>query len=120
MGQELLEVQGWTRQKPRYFLAINSKGHKVVRGSTCKNYTHATIYGDLYNSGFCYATFTTREDLAKRYSRGWEGSEVVEVKEITSKEARQYKNEIYATAEQFHTQQANRTAQVYQIERGEI
>lgn len=120
MGQELLEIPDNSygfRSKRKYYLAVNSRGHKVVRGTTCKKYTHATIYGNLYNSGYCYATFTTREDLAKRYSKRWEGSEVVEVTPITDKEARQYKKEIHATAIQFQEGEANRTAHVYQIER---
>lgn len=117
MGQELLDEVGYTRKLRKYYLAVNSKGHKVVRGSTEKEYTHATIYGDLFNTGYCYATFTTRLDLAKRYSRGWKGSEVVEVKEVTTKEARQLKKEIHAKANEHQELLANKTAQVYQIER---
>lgn len=97
MGQELLNITESSyafRSKRRYYLAVNSKGHMVVRGSTQKEYTHATIYSELYNSGYCYATFTTRLDLAQRYSRRWDKSEVVEVKEITSKEAKQIKKQI--------------------------
>lgn len=123
MGQELLEINlnDWKyRNKRRYYLAINSAGHKVVRGSTSKQYTHATIYGTLYNSGYCYATFTVREDLAKRYSRRWEGSEVVTVKEISAVEARKYKKEIQETAKQFHEQRAQATASVYGIDREAI
>lgn len=122
MGQELLEIPDNAysfRRKRTYYLAVNSKGHKVVRGTCSKNYTHATIYSSLYTSGYCYATFTVREDLAKRYARGWEGAEVVEVKVITDKEARQYKKEIIETAKQFQEGEANRIAHVYQIEREE-
>jgi hypothetical protein len=124
MGQELLEIPDNNyafRRKRKYYLATNSKGHKVVRGTTEKKYTHATIHNDLYASGYCYATFTTRLDLAKRYARAWgDNAEVVEVLEITSKEARQHKKDINNTAHNHQEQEANRIAGVYEIERGAI
>ena len=69
--------------------------------------------------GYGYATFTTRFDLGKRYQTSWgkKDYELVEVKEITSKEAKQLKKEIAEQAKQFKEAEAKRTAQVYQIER---
>lgn len=117
MGQELLDLNGYIRKRRKYYLATNSKGHRIVRGTTEKEYTHATISKDRSAWGFIYATFTTRLDLANRYSRNWKDSEVVEVKEITSKEARQLKKEIWKEIDTFREQEANKTALVYQVER---
>lgn len=120
MGQELLEIQpsDWKfRSKRRFYLATNSKGYKVVRGSSSKELTHATIAGDLTQWGWCYATFTTRLDLAQRYSKRWKGSEVVEVKEITTKEARQHRKEIEQMRQDYLERQASNTAKVYEIDR---
>lgn len=122
MGQELLKIQpsDWNynhKNRRKFYLATNSKGYKVVRGSSSKELTHATIAGDLTKWGWCYATFTTRLDLAQRYSKRWKGSEVVEVKEITTKEARQYKKEIEQMRQDYLERQASMTANVYEIDR---
>lgn len=116
MGQELFDVR-WIRKPRKYYLATNSKGHKVVRGSAEKEYTHATIYKDLYASGYCGATFSSRLDLAQRYAKRWSNHEVVEIKEITSKEARQHKKEINQVAKDYQEKMAQRIANVYGVER---
>ena len=117
MGQELLDKVGYIKKPRKYYLATNSKGHMVVRGTTQKEYTHATIYGELYNSGYCYATFTTRLDLAKRYSRRWDKSEVVEVKELPRNELKKYKNLILERAKLHQEIIAKGIAKVYEIDR---
>ena len=125
MGQELMDIYPANYKfrhasQRKFYLAINSSGLKVVRGSDRKIHSHAVISKEpsRYN-GKAYATFTTRFDLAKRYLTTWgkRDYEIVEVKEITSKEVKQLKKEIAEQAKQFKEAEANRTAKVYQIER---
>ena len=122
MGQELLDRVGYTKVRPKYYLATNSKGHSIVRGSTTKKYTHAVISVEPFSIGYCYGTFTTRLDLANRYCNRFNKNEtykweVVEVKEVSTKEARQLKKDIHARAVDYQELYANKTAQVYLIER---
>lgn len=84
--------------KRKYYHAVSSTGYEIVRGCNGRKvFTHAVISCvPLAYSGYIYGTFTTRLDLAERYLKRWETNplrahEIVEVKEITSQEARRIK-----------------------------
>ena len=84
----------------KYYLATNNAGFHNVRGSR-KQMSFAVIKQQPSNYGFVYATFTTRIQLAKRYltSFGKDKYEIVEVKEISKKEAKRYREVITKMAD---------------------
>lgn len=86
----------------KYYLATNKAGFHEVRGSR-KQLSFAVIKQQPSNYGLIYATFTTRIELAKRYltSYGKDIYELVEVKEITKKEAKKYREVIAKMADDF-------------------
>ena len=84
----------------KYYLATNNAGFHQVRGSR-KEMSFAVIKQQPTHYGFVYATFTTRIELAKRYltSFGKDKYEIVEVKEISKKEAKRYREVITKMAD---------------------
>lgn len=112
MGQELLDIpitsyHHRNRTKRKFYLATASTGIYDVRGSANKTYTHACISTSLTEWGWAVCAWSSRADLAKRNLSGYNKwgkntknpiqFEVVEVKEITAKEARQLRQQQYDT-----------------------
>jgi hypothetical protein len=96
-------------KKPRvYYFVEASNGGRLIRGSWRDMYSHAVIACPKelnYENEISYGSFHSSKQLAERSKKSWEnyqkkaGSnyegmtwEVVEVKKITAKEARQLKN----------------------------
>jgi len=102
MGQELLNITGYTPKPRTYYLATTSNGLKFVRGSHDDRYSHAVVCSKspyhLANQVETYGTCHGRYDLAKRtfnsYNKniqeGWE-YELVELVKVTAKEVRAIK-----------------------------
>ena len=114
MGQELLEVglnndYYYQRTPRKFFLATSSTGLRAVRGSASKVYTHACIATKRSEWGWVTNLWSSRADLAERNARSYTKHysesgitfEAVEVKEITAKEARQIKKEIWQEVENY-------------------
>jgi len=108
MGQELLDRTGYVRTPRVYYLGVASNGAQVIRGSCDDRYSHAVMGTSpmRYPNELLYGTFHARLDLAKRQltsNYNWKNKnpendyladrewEVVELKKITAKEARQIK-----------------------------
>jgi len=109
MGQELLEVKGYTRKPRVYYLATASNGTQALRGSGYDRYTHAVVQIEVdYPNAIGWATFHASEQLARRQrtsnhnhqknsiaggSDYWSKYEweVVPVKKITAQEYRAIK-----------------------------
>ena len=100
MGQELLEHKGWIKKPRKYFVATNSKGFRVVRGSADRDYSYCVIAKELSVWGSIYASFSATESNAKKYCKTWnnrhkdEMFEVVKCVQVTAKEVRVIKKEI--------------------------
>jgi len=103
MGQELLERTGWIKTPRKYFVATNSQGYKVVRGSAEKDYSWCVISKDFTEWGYLYASFSATEHNANKYCKTWNNRateakeglyEVVKCEQITSKEARLIKKQM--------------------------
>jgi len=102
VGQELLNITGYTPKPRTYYLATASNGLKFVRGSSEDKYSHAVVCSKspyhLANQVETYGTCHGRYDLAKRtfnsYNKniqeGWE-YELVELVKVTAKEVRAIK-----------------------------
>lgn len=127
MGQELFDVKNYYEKKPRkYYVATNSKGLKIARSSASKNYSHAVVGKTPEKWGAIYYTFTTRLDLANRYCKSWNKRnseretyreyEVVEVKEVSSKEFRVAKQEIKIQHLKAQEAEINTIKDVYEID----
>lgn len=100
MGQELLERTGWVKKPRKYFVATNSKGYRVVRGSADRDYSYCVIAKELNEWGSIYSSFSATEHNAKKYCKSWnnkaqeERYEVVKCVQVTAKEVRIIKKEI--------------------------
>lgn len=102
MGQELLELNGYIRRPRKYFLGEASNGARIIRGSADRDYSHAVISTQTnYKNEITWGTFHSTEQLAKRQLttyRNYEAKspsgrtyEMVALKVITAKEARELK-----------------------------
>lgn len=100
MGQELLERTEYVRTPRKYFVATNSKGYRVVRGSADKDYFYCVIAKELNQWGYIYSSFSATEHNAKRYCKSWnnkageEQYEVVKCVQVTAREVRVIKKQI--------------------------
>jgi len=100
MGQELLERTGYVRTPRKYFVATNSNGYRVIRGSADRDYFYCVIAKELSVLGSIYASFSATESNAKKYCKTWnnrhknEVYEVVKCVQVTAKEVRVIKKEI--------------------------
>lgn len=99
MGQELLEVRGYVRKPRKYFVATNSKGYRVVRGSADRDYSYCVMTKELSERGGIYASFSATESNAKKYCKTLNNQEadryeVVKCVQVTAKEVRVIKKEI--------------------------
>jgi hypothetical protein len=101
MGQELLNQTGFTKTPRKFFVATNSNGQRMVRGSAYKDFYYAVIAKDLNpNAGWSYVTFSATERNANKYCSSWNNKErtdlyeVVKCVQVTAKEARLIKKEI--------------------------
>jgi len=99
MGQELLERTGWVKKPRKYFVATNSKGYRVIRGSADRDYFYCVIAKELNAWGSIYASFSATEHNAKKYCKTWNNREadryeVVKCVQVTAKEVRAIKKEI--------------------------
>jgi hypothetical protein len=85
----------------RYFVAVSSDGHYAFRSSESRIYTYACVAtkGDKYNT---YAYWHSRKDLGERQLRQCQKYnnlyELVETKEVTSKEYVQIKRDVVRKA----------------------
>jgi len=99
MGQELLDRVGYVRRPRKYFVATNSKGYRVIRGSADRDYFYCVIAKELSVWGSIYASFSATESNAKKYCKTWNNKEadryeVVKCVQVTAKEVRVIKKEI--------------------------
>lgn len=111
MGQELLDHKGWIKKPRKYFVATNSKGYRVVRGSADKDYSYCVMAKELSVWGSIYASWSATEHNAKKYCKTWnnkaqeEQYEVVKCVQVTAKEVRVIKKEIQLEAIKYMAQQ---------------
>jgi hypothetical protein len=111
MGQELLEKTGYVRTPRKYFVATNSKGYRVIRGSADRDYFYCVIAKELNAWGSIYASFSATEHNAKKYCKTWnnrydeEAYEVVKCVQVTAKEVRVIKKEIRLEVTQYRAEQ---------------
>lgn len=113
MGQELLEISDsyYHRYRTRYFLATTSTGLQVVRGSTSRSYSYACVATARSEWGWVTNLWSSRKDLAERNKRSYDKAykdsgisfEVVETQEITAKEARKIKKQIWKEIEDYQS-----------------
>lgn len=112
MGQELLNHKGWIKKPRKYFVATNSKGYRVVRGSADKDYFYCVMSKELSEWGGIYSSFSATEHNAKKYCKSWnnkaeeEQYEVVKCVQVTAKEVRVIKKEINLEVLNWIAQQA--------------
>ena len=112
MGQELLERTGWVKKPRKYFVATNSKGYRVVRGSADRDYFYCVMSKELSEWGGIYSSFSATEHNAKKYCKSWnnkaqeEQYEVVKCVQVTAKEVRVIKKEINLEVLNWIAQQA--------------
>jgi len=104
MGQELLDYQGYVRKPRKYFVATNSNGDKLVRGSADRDYSYCVILKTHSEMCFVWGSWSATEHNAKRYCKTWNNQnngelyEVVKAELVSAKEARAIKKkslEIY-------------------------
>jgi hypothetical protein len=100
MGQELLERTGYVKTPRKYFVATNSKGYRVIRGSADRDYFYCVMSKELSEWGCIYSSFSATEHNAKKYCKSWNNKakeemyEVVKCVQVTAKEVRAIKKEI--------------------------
>jgi len=100
MGQELLERTGYVKTPRKYFVATNSKGYRVIRGSADRDYFYCVMSKELSQWGGIYSSFSATEHNAKKYCKSWNNKakeemyEVVKCVQVTAKEVRAIKKEI--------------------------
>jgi hypothetical protein len=100
MGQELLERTGYVKTPRKYFVATNSKGYRVIRGSADRDYFYCVMSKELSQWGGIYCSFSATEHNAKKYCKSWNNKakeemyEVVKCVQVTAKEVRAIKKEI--------------------------
>lgn len=104
MGQELLDYQGHVRKPRKYFVATNSNGDKLVRGSENRDYSYCVILKEHSEMCFIWGSWSATEHNAKKYCKTWNNKsnaelyEVVKADLVSAKEARAIKKksrEIY-------------------------
>jgi hypothetical protein len=112
MGQELLERTGWVKTPRKYFVATNSKGYRVIRGSADRDYSYCVMSKDLTEWGGIYSSFSATKHNAEKYCKSWnnrakeERYEVVKCVQVTAKEVRAIKKEINLEVFNWIAQQA--------------
>jgi len=117
MGQELLERTGWVKTPRKYFVATNSKGYRVIRGSADRDYFYCVMSKDLSEWGGIYSSFSATEHNAKKYCKSWnnkakeEQYEVVKCVQVTAKEVRAIKKEINLEVINWIAQQATEVSE---------
>jgi hypothetical protein len=99
MGQELLDYQGYVRKPRKYFVATNSNGNRLVRGSADKDYSYCVILKEPSEWGGLWGSWSATEHNAKKYCKTWnnkyeEKYEVVKAQLVSAKEVRAIKKEI--------------------------
>ena len=99
MGQELLDVKGWERKPRKYFVATNSNGDKLVRGSADKDYSYCVILKEPSEWGAIWGSWSATEYNAKKYCKTWNNKyedkyEVVKAESVSAKEVKAIKKEI--------------------------
>jgi len=113
MGQELLERTGYVRTPRKYFVATNSNGYRVIRGSADRDYFYCVIAKELNAWGSIYSSFSATESNAKKYCKTWnnrqknEVYEVVKCVQVTAKEVRVIKKEIQLEVMKHRLQEAS-------------
>lgn len=117
MGQELLERKGYVRTPRKYFVATNSKGYRVVRGSADKDYFYCVMSKELSEWGCIYSSFSATEHNAKKYCKSWnnkakkEQYEVVKCVQVTAREVRLIKKQITLEVINYLAQQATEVSE---------
>jgi hypothetical protein len=124
MGQELLERTGYVKTPRKYFVATNSKGYRVIRGSAYKDYFYCVLTKELNEWGCINSSFSATEHNAKKYCKTWNNQakeelyEVVKCVQVTAKEVRAIKKEITLEVINWQSQQRDEQDRLLQESEG--
>jgi hypothetical protein len=119
MGQELLDRTGYIRTPRKYFVATNSNGDKLIRGSADNDYSYCVILTEPSDFGGLWGSWSATEHNAKKRCKTWNNKEylrerkyeVVKCVQVTAKEVKAIKKEI-AIAYQLRREQLQKEEDV--------